>query len=94
MKTDQASDALQFRSSLSGPVMFRGPVEVAGLDDTDGSPYGRQTVHLVLRQGQEGPSFGQVTLKPGEAREVQIRLIYPADATPPQVLTVRPVKQS
>ena len=94
LKTDQASDALQFRSSLSGPVMFRGPVEVAGLDDTDGSPYGRQTVHLVLRQGQEGPSLGQVTLKPGEAREVQIRLIYPADATPPQVLTVRPVKQS
>ena len=51
-------------------------------------------MHLVLRQGQEGPSLGQVTLKPGEAREVQIRLIYPADATPPQVLTVRPVKQS
>ena len=94
LKTDQASDALRFRSSLSGPVMFRGPVEVVGLDDADGSPYGRQTVHLVLRQGQEGPSLGQVTLKPGETRDVRIRLIYPADATPPQVLTVRPVKQS
>jgi len=94
LKTDQASDALRFRSNLSGPVMFRGPVEVVGLDDADGSPYGRQTVHLVLRQGQEGPSLGQVTLKPGEARDVRIRLIYPADATPPQVLTVRPVKQS
>ena len=94
LKTDQASDALRFRSSLSGPVMFRGPVEVVGLDDADGSPYGRQTVHLVLRQGQEGASLGQVTLKPGEARDVRIRLIYPADATPPQVLTVRPVKQS
>ena len=94
LKTDQASDALRFRSSLSGPVMFRGPVEVVGLDDADGSPYGRQTVHLVLRQGQEGASLGQVTLKPGETRDVRIRLIYPADATPPQVLTVRPVKQS
>ena len=94
LKTDQTSDALRFRSSLSGPVMFRGPVEVVGLDDADGSPYGRQTVHLVLRQGQEGPSLGQVTLKPGETRDVRIRLIYPADATPPQVLTVRPVKQS
>ena len=48
----------------------------------------------MRRQGQAGPPRGQVTLKPGEAREVQIRLIYPADATPPQVLTVRPVKQS
>ena len=94
LKTDQASDALRFRNTLSGPVMFRGPVEVVGLDDADGSPYGRQTVHLVLRQGQEGPSLGQVTLKPGETRDVRIRLIYPADATPPQVLTVRPVKQS
>ena len=94
LKTDQASNALQFRSSDSGPVMFRGPVEVVGLDDPTGTPYGRQTVHLVLRQGQEGPSLGQVRLGPGEARDVQIRLIYPADATPPQVLTVRPVKQS
>ena len=94
LKTDQASDALRFLSSLSGPVMFRGPVEVVGLDDAEGSPYGRQTVHLVLRQGQQGASLGQVTLKPGETRDVQIRLIYPADATPPQVLTVRPVKQS
>lgn len=94
LKTDQASNGLQFRSSNTGPVMFRGPVEVVGLDDATGTPYGRQTVHLVLRQGQEGPSLGQVTLEPGEARDVQIRLIYPADATPPQVLTVRPVKQS
>ena len=74
--------------------MFRGPVEVVGLDDATGTPFGRQIVHLVLRQGQEGPSLGQVTLKPGEPRDVRIRLIYPADATPPQVLTVRPVKQS
>ncbi len=94
LKTDQASNGLQFRSSNTGPVMFRGPVEVVGLDDATGTPYGRQTVHLVLRQGQEGPSLGQVTLEPGEARNVRIRLIYPADATPPQVLTVRPVKQS
>ena len=94
LKTDQSSNALQFRGSDSGPVMFRGPVEVVGLDYPTGTPYGRQTVHLVLRQGQEGPSLGQVRLGPGEARDVQIRLIYPADATPPQVLTVRPVKQS
>ncbi|GIR75107.1 MAG: hypothetical protein CM15mP77_2640 [Synechococcus sp.] len=51
-------------------------------------------MHLVLRQGQQGPSLGQLMLKPGEAQEVQIRLIYPADATPPQVITVQPVKQS
>lgn len=94
MKTDRPIGGLNFRESLTGPVMFRGPIEVSGLNDTDGQPLGRQTVHLVLRQGQRGPALGQLTLKPGEQRDVRIRLIYPADATPPQVLTVRPVKQS
>ncbi|HCO75720.1 MAG TPA: hypothetical protein DIT12_03675, partial [Synechococcus sp. UBA8071] len=28
------------------------------------------------------------------AKEVRVRLVYPADATPPQVITVQPVKQS
>ena len=49
---------------------------------------------LPLRQGQQGPSLGQLMLKPGEEKQVRVRLVYPADATPPQVLTVQPVKQS
>ena len=48
----------------------------------------------MLRQGQQGPALGQLTLAPGEQRNVRVRLVYPADATPPQVLTLRPVKQS
>ena len=94
LKSDQPSDSLRFRTSMTGPVMYRGPIEVAGLDDHDGRPLGRQTVHLVLRQGQQGPALGQLTLAPGEQRNVRVRLVYPADATPPQVLTLRPVKQS
>jgi hypothetical protein len=31
-----------------------------------------------------------VTLAPGAIRQVQVRLIYPADATPPQVLSLLP----
>ena len=94
LKSDQPSDSLMFRTSMTGPVMYRGPIEVAGLDDHDGRPLGRQTIHLVLRQGQQGPALGQLTLAPGEQRNVRVRLVYPADATPPQVLTLRPVKQS
>ena len=55
---------------------------------------GRSRFHLVLRQGQKGPDLGLITLEPGETRNVRVRLIYPADATPPQVLTLLPVKQS
>ena len=74
--------------------MFRGPIEVTGLDGYDGKLSATQRFHLVLRRGQEGPELGQVSLGPGESRRVRVRLIYPADATPPQVLSLRPVKQS
>ena len=93
LKGNKTADSLRFRSDRNGPVMFRGPLQIRGLDGTDGQPLGRQTVHLVLRQGQQGPSLGQVNLKPGEQKQVGVRLVYPADATPPQVLTVQPVKQ-
>ena len=63
-----------------------------------GRPVGRQAFHLVQRAGQQGPALGTVSLAPGQERMVQVRLIYPADATPPQVLSLLPageaVKQS
>ena len=76
---------------LAGPVMFRGTVEVSGLDGAGGRPMGRQSFHLVQRAGQEGPPLGLMTLAPGATRQLQVRLIYPADATPPQVLSLLPV---
>ena len=93
-KTGSGNGQLVFSSSNSGPVMFRGPIEVTGLDGQEGRPSGRRRFHLVLRRGQEGPELGQISLKPGQSRSVRVRLVYPADATPPQVLSLRPVKQS
>ncbi len=112
LKTDAPQGGLKFRGApvngasgeepapATGPVMFRGTVEVSGLDGPEGRPAGRQSFHLVQRAGQEGPPLGLVTLAPGATREVRVRLIYPADATPPQVLSLLPapvpeaVKQS
>jgi hypothetical protein len=100
LKTQEALGGLRFRGSPAteagkplavGPVMFRGTVEVSGLDGPDGRPAGRQSFHLVQRAGQEGPPLGMVTLAPGATRQLQVRLIYPADATPPQVLSLLPV---
>ncbi len=93
-KRGSSNGKLQFKPGNSGPVMFRGPIEVTGLDGANGRAMGRRRFHLVLRRGQEGPQLGAVSLAPGESRRVRVRLIYPADATPPQVLTVLPVKQS
>jgi hypothetical protein len=55
---------------------------------------GRRGFHLIQRAGQQGPALGTVSLAPGAQRQLQVRLIYPADATPPQVLSLLPVKQS
>ena len=80
-------------TSGSRPVMFRGTVEVTGLDGASpGSrPLGRRSFHLVQRAGEPSPAFGTISLAPGASRQLQVRLIYPADATPPQVLSLLPL---
>jgi len=90
-KTDKPLGGLSFNATEARPVMFRGTVEVSGLDDPQGRRMGRRWFHLVQRQGQQGPELGRVRLQPGERRELRVRLVYPADATPPQVLTLLPV---
>ncbi|MEB3333160.1 MAG: DUF3370 domain-containing protein [Synechococcaceae cyanobacterium] len=91
LKTDQPIGGLRFLASPGRSVMFRGSLEVSGLDGSNGRPAGRQSFHLVLRAGDPGPPLGQISLAPGEQRQVQVRLIYPADATPPQVLSLLPL---
>lgn len=70
--------------SPNTPVRFRGPVAVQGLD----GPPRERVFHLVQRRGQPGPLLGTVTMAPSEERTVVVRLVYPADATPPQVLSL------
>ena len=94
IKTGSTATSLQFQHPARSSVMFRGPVEVKGMDTNSARAGGRRMLHLVLRQGLAATELGRVSLNPGEQRDVRVRLIYPADATPPQVLTVLPVKQS
>jgi hypothetical protein len=91
LKNDQPLGGLRFNTTPARAVMFRGTVEVSGLDNAAGGPGGRRRFHLVLRAGQEGPPLGTVSLRPGQERQLRVRLIYPADATPPQVLSLIPV---
>ena len=91
IKTDQPLGGLRFNTTPARAVMFRGTVEVSGLDTETSGPGGRRRFHLVLRAGQEGPTLGTVSLRPGQERPLRVRLIYPADATPPQVLSLIPM---
>jgi hypothetical protein len=94
IKGDQAQGGLRFNVAPSRAVMFRGPVEVSGLDGPGGRPSARRRFHLVQRAGDRSPALGTISLAPGATRNVRVRLIYPADASPPQVLSLLPVKQS
>ena len=94
IKTDRPLGGLRFNSTPVRSVMFRGPIEVAGLDGAGGRPASRRRFHLVQRAGEQSEPLGTVSLAPGASRNLRVRLIYPADATPPQVLSLLPVKQS
>jgi len=96
LKHDQPLGGLRFNASPGRAVMFRGTVEVSGLDaepDSMGrsSASGRRQFHLIQRSGQQGPALGTVSLAAGASRQLRVRLIYPADATPPQVLSLLPL---
>jgi hypothetical protein len=45
-------------------------------------------VHLMMKRGERGKSLVTLTMPPSDRRVVQFDFLYPADATPPQVLTV------
>jgi hypothetical protein len=68
------------------PVMFRGPLRLDWLD-TDGKP--RQLMrHITLRQGEAGRAFAELGVPPRQRINARLSLIYPADCTPTQLLTI------
>jgi hypothetical protein len=90
IKEDQLStEGLRFFDPLPPQTFFRGPVQVRYQDD-EGLPRIRN-IHLVQRRGQQGDALVTVTLQPQEERRVEVRLLYPPDSTPPQVMTIQTV---
>lgn len=83
--TDQPS-GLDFFKTPATATFFRGTVRVRYRSDR-GLPQTRY-VHLVQTRGSSGDPLLTLTLPPRQNRLVRIELIYPPDATPPQVLTL------
>ncbi|HSM83325.1 MAG TPA: DUF3370 domain-containing protein [Nodosilinea sp.] len=86
MRDESLNQGLRFRRPPEDRVFFRGTVRLRfrnqmGLERT-------HYVHLVQRRGQESEALLKLTI-PAEARQdLEIDLVYPPDATPPQVITV------
>lgn len=87
LKHDLKGAGLNFRPSKSAPVFFRGTVRVRYKDDEGNSQL--RYFHLVQRRGQKSQPLVTLKLKSGERRLVNVDYVYPPDATPPQVLTVK-----
>lgn len=87
IKEDRLSqEGLRFFDPLPTQTFFRGAIELQYRDDAGG----RRTryFHLSQRRGQEGDDLVQLAIAPQNRRPVRVRLLYPPDATPPQVLTI------
>ncbi|MDX2229046.1 MAG: DUF3370 domain-containing protein [Leptolyngbyaceae cyanobacterium bins.349] len=88
MKDNQPKDGqLRFLNPPGRQVFFRGTVRLRYSDDR-GLPQIR-TVHLVQQRGQQGIPLAEMTLPPGDRRLVSFDFLYPPDATPPQILTIK-----
>jgi hypothetical protein len=92
IKEDQSQRGLRFLEPPAKQVFFRGTVQIRYKDD-EGLPRTRYW-HLVQRRGQQGEPLVTLKMLPSDLRLVQVDFLYPPDATPPQVLTVRTLEQS
>lgn len=90
IKYDKPIGGLQFFEPLPDVVFFRGSVRVRFRDD-QGLAQTRY-VHLKMRRGERGKPLVTLKMPPSDRRVVQFDFLYPADATPPQVLTVTTTK--
>lgn len=87
IKQDKYSDRLFFVARPTGQVFFRGTVRMSYVDDRGQSQ--NRYFHITQRQGQMGDPLLILNLSPGEQRQVVLDFLYPPDATPPQVVTVK-----
>ena len=84
---DPQRSGLGFLQPLPEQIFFRGTVRLRYNDHRDlpRTSY----FHLVQKRGQEGEPLVTLTMPPGDYRLVYFDLLYPPDATPPQVLTIK-----
>ncbi|MBU6229305.1 MAG: DUF3370 family protein [Cyanobacteria bacterium REEB459] len=86
LEGENLTNGLRFRRPPENRVFFRGTVRLRFKN-----PLGLEQnhyFHLVQRRGQESNPLVTLTIPPQSTKEVEVELVYPPDATPPQVITV------
>ncbi len=87
IKQEKIDGGLRFLNPLPRTVHFRGTVKVSYPDDQGNLQ--TKYYHLVQKRGDQGSPLVTLILPPRNNRSIQVDLLYPPDATPPQVLTLR-----
>ena len=87
LKQDISRDQVLFMNPPEPKIFFRGTLRLRYTDDNNAPQ--NKFFHIIQRRGQQGDALVSLTLKPGETRSVEVNLLYPPDATPPQLLTVK-----
>ncbi len=87
LKQDISRDQVLFMNPPESKIFFRGTVRLRYTDDNNAPQ--NKFFHIIQRRGQQGDALATLTLKPGELRSLEVNLLYPPDATPPQLLTVK-----
>ncbi|MFW6316636.1 MAG: DUF3370 domain-containing protein [Cyanobacteriota bacterium] len=86
VKADDLSNRLKFLDSPSSQVFFRGTIQLTYRDE-QGSEQ-TEYFHLAQHHGERGEPLLNLTIPSQASRTVEVNLVYPPDATPPQVLTI------
>jgi Protein of unknown function (DUF3370) len=89
LKDQFARDTLRFSSQPENKIFFRGTVRIT-YPGEQGEPITRQ-IHIVQRRGERGQPLVVLRLPAGTQKLVEMDLIYPPDATPPQVVTIESI---
>ncbi len=88
LQDEDARNRLRFLNPPEDRIFFRGTVRVRFATNLLGRMQSRY-IHVVQRRGQEGEPLLELRVPPRSQRLVEVDLIYPPDATPPQVITVK-----
>lgn len=82
---NKSATTLTFLENPPEKINFRGEIEAQY--EENGKEVDR-FFHIVERFGQKGKKFLELDLEPNQNRMVKLKYIYPADSTPPHVITI------
>ena len=91
IKDWNTKQSLQFFTHPPEQITFRGTVSFEWTDDM--KKHHQQFTHLVEKRGQAVHPLIEFLINPNSLQDVRFKFLYPADCTPPHVLTITTVTQ-